>query len=165
LLCSIGTEDDDEEEVEAVAQTPVETDGTTEETGDKPAKKAKQELPQLSAEEVAELTEDTLNYDIAVLEEQLNGRKPNMSAIAQFYKKEKDYLARVAELDTVTAARDTVRAHYEVRDSGRLIVFGRSLCLWLGLAQAASGHVHGRFQYHHQQTQGDVPNDNPWWRR
>ena len=124
--CSVGNDDDDEDEEEEpaateTAQAAVETDEASEEAlaseGDKPAKRAKQALPQLSAEEVAELSEDTLNYDIAVLEEQLNGRKPNMTAIAQFYKKEKDYLARVAELDTVTAERDTVRAHYEVRGS------------------------------------------------
>lgn len=46
-----------------------------------------------------------------------------MSAIAEYYKKEKDYLARVAELDQVTQQRDSVRAHFEGLRKERLDMF------------------------------------------
>lgn len=77
----------------------------------------------LSEEELAALDQDKLDYDITVLSEQLQGRKPNMSAIAEYYKKEKDYLARVAELDEVTQQRDQVREHYEGLRKQRLDMF------------------------------------------
>ena len=40
--------------------------------------------------------------------------KPNLNAIDEYYKKESEYLARVAELDEITAQRDSARAEYDV---------------------------------------------------
>jgi structural maintenance of chromosome 4 len=41
--------------------------------------------------------------------------KPNLTAIREYYKKENEYLARVAELEAITLQRDQIRAEYEVR--------------------------------------------------
>jgi hypothetical protein len=40
--------------------------------------------------------------------------KPNLAAIREYYKKEAEYLSRVAELDAITSQRDQIRAEYEV---------------------------------------------------
>ena len=37
-----------------------------------------------------------------------------MAAIKEFYKKETEYLSRVAELDAITEKRDAVRSKFEV---------------------------------------------------
>jgi structural maintenance of chromosome 4 len=41
--------------------------------------------------------------------------KPNIAAIQEYYKKEEEYLGRVAELEAITQQRDQVRAEYDVR--------------------------------------------------
>lgn len=71
-------------------------------------------IPELSEEELAALDVEGLMYEITVTEEKLANEKPDMRAIQKFYKKEEEYLGRVAELDSVTAMRDQARAQYEV---------------------------------------------------
>jgi hypothetical protein len=48
--------------------------------------------------------------------------KPNLAAIKEYYKKEGEYLSRVADLDVVTEARDKVRADFEVSVSCVIVV-------------------------------------------
>ena len=51
---------------------------------------------------------------MSVLEDQIQQMKPNLAAIREYYKKEEEYLGRVAELDAITAQRDQNRSEYEV---------------------------------------------------
>jgi len=53
----------------------------------------------------------------------------NMAAIEEFYRKRKDYLARVAELDAATVARDESRTKYEALRKQRLDEFMRGFAV------------------------------------
>ncbi len=85
--------------------------------------------------------------------------KPNLNAIDEYYKKESEYLARVAELDEITAQRDSARAEYDV--TCRYVDVYLHCCVLThhttAPSQAAIGHFHGRIQYHHTEAQGNVP--------
>ncbi|XP_074657787.1 structural maintenance of chromosomes protein 4-like isoform X2 [Tubulanus polymorphus] len=62
-------------------------------------------------------------YAVTVLEEKLAQMKPNMSAIAEYRKKEELYLKRVSELDHVTELRDKQRKQHETLRKQRLDEF------------------------------------------
>ena len=61
----------------------------------------------LNDEQLSRLIMDDLQHEIAVVSETLQTMKPNMGAIKEYRRKEKDYNERMAELDTVTETRDS----------------------------------------------------------
>ena len=61
----------------------------------------------LNDEQLSRLIMDDLQHEIAVVSETLQTMKPNMGAIEEYRRKEKDYNERMAELDTVTETRDS----------------------------------------------------------
>ena len=77
----------------------------------------------MSAEDIATLCLDDIEYDINVLDQKLSSMKPNLSAIAEYRKKQGEYLSRVDELDTVTAERNAVRVRYDTLRKERLDMF------------------------------------------
>ncbi|NXW27362.1 SMC4 protein, partial [Phaetusa simplex] len=87
---------------------------------DKPA----EELPVLSEEELEAIKDpDVITNQIALLETQCHEMKPNLSAIAEYKKKEELYLKRVAELDDITNERDNFRQAFEDLRKQRLNEF------------------------------------------
>jgi structural maintenance of chromosome 4 len=80
-----------------------------------------EETPDMASEVSLDIVEEELGtYDredvkqeITRLEEAVSNLKPNMGAIAEYRKREQEYMERVAELDAITDARDGVRREYE----------------------------------------------------
>lgn len=77
----------------------------------------------LTEEQVAELKKDDLQYNITMLEEGLKLMKPNMKAIAEYRKKEQEYVARIGQLDQTTQERDEARKTYDGLRKKRLDEF------------------------------------------
>ncbi|NXD80625.1 SMC4 protein, partial [Halcyon senegalensis] len=86
--------------------------------------KPPEELPVLSQEELEAIKDpDIITKQIALLEAQCHEMKPNLSAIAEYKKKEELYLKRVAELDDITNERDRFRQAFEDLRKQRLNEF------------------------------------------
>ncbi|XP_054060376.1 structural maintenance of chromosomes protein 4 isoform X2 [Rissa tridactyla] len=86
--------------------------------------KPPEELPVLSEEELEAIKDpDVITSQIALLETQCHEMKPNLSAIAEYKKKEELYLKRVAELDDITNERDNFRQAFEDLRKQRLNEF------------------------------------------
>ncbi|NXY85183.1 SMC4 protein, partial [Alcedo cyanopectus] len=86
--------------------------------------KAAEELPVLSQEELEAIKDpDTITKKIALLEAQCHELKPNLSAIAEYKKKEELYLKHVSELDDITTERDNFRQAFENLQKQRLDEF------------------------------------------
>jgi structural maintenance of chromosome 4 len=77
----------------------------------------------LSDEQLSRLMMDDLQHEIAVVSETLQTMKPNMGAIEEYRRKERDYNDRMAELDTVTETRDTAKTKLESLRKQRLDEF------------------------------------------
>jgi len=77
-------------------------------------------LRELSTKELSQFELDDLQHEITVLSETLGSMKPNMGAIEEYRKKEKDYKDRMDELDTVTESRDAGKAKLEQLRKQRL---------------------------------------------
>jgi structural maintenance of chromosome 4 len=74
--------------------------------------------------EVLEATDKgALQYEIEVLQQQLAEKTPDLGAIKEFFRKEEEYLGRVAELDAITTQRDATRATFESLRKQRLELF------------------------------------------
>jgi structural maintenance of chromosome 4 len=82
-------------------------------------------LPVLSFEVLQKYDKDEILSDISVLETERNtiAKHANMGAIAEYRKKEADYLSRVAELDAVTEERNDARKKHEDLRRQRLEMF------------------------------------------
>ncbi|XP_026521553.1 structural maintenance of chromosomes protein 4 [Notechis scutatus] len=81
-------------------------------------------LPVLTQDELENIKDpDIITNQIAILEAQCHGMKPNLSAIAEYNKKEELYLKRVAELDEITNERDKFREAFEGLRKKRLNEF------------------------------------------
>ncbi|XP_010125416.1 PREDICTED: structural maintenance of chromosomes protein 4, partial [Chlamydotis macqueenii] len=86
--------------------------------------KPPEELPVLSQEELEAIKDpDAITNQIALLEAQCHEMKPNLSAIAEYKRKEDLYLKRVAELDDITSERDKFRQAFEDLRKQRLNEF------------------------------------------
>lgn len=77
----------------------------------------------LNDEQLSRLIMDDLQHEIAVVSETLQTMKPNMGAIEEYRRKERDYNDRMAELDTVTETRDTAKTKLESLRKQRLDEF------------------------------------------
>jgi len=73
--------------------------------------------------EFDELDEETLQTQITMLKSNLASNRPNMTAIAEYKKKEEVYMQRASELDEMTKARDEQRKHYDDLRKQRLTDF------------------------------------------
>jgi len=121
-------EAEEEEEAGATAEATPAADGeeaAATEGGEAAPTKAKKKsaLGPLSTEELDALDAEAIEQEITVLEEQLGEKKPNVQAIQNFYEKEEQYIAKVAELDEITEQRDQVRTEYEDLRKQRLDTF------------------------------------------
>jgi len=81
------------------------------------------ELPILNVEQLKEYDYDELKQEIALLEEAKAKMAPNMNAIREYRKKEKEYNDRVKDLETATEQRDNLRKEYEGLRKQRLDEF------------------------------------------
>ena len=80
-------------------------------------------LKQLTEEEVTELDIVKLEYELELLEQQVQQSRPNLAVIQEYKKKEEIYLQRVSEQDEITNSRDTQRKHHENLRKQRLNEF------------------------------------------
>lgn len=81
------------------------------------------DTPSPSKEELVGVSKETLQCEIAALEENLEGMTPNMAAIEEYKRKEQVHQARLEELDQVTGQRDEARRSYEAMRKERLDKF------------------------------------------
>uniref|UniRef100_A0A665U7E5 Structural maintenance of chromosomes protein n=1 Tax=Echeneis naucrates TaxID=173247 RepID=A0A665U7E5_ECHNA len=87
---------------------------------DKPA----EELPVLTPAELEEISDPNIIINkMITLETQCAQMKPNLGAIAEYKKKEEQYLQRVAQLDEITTERDKFKRGYEDLRKQRLNEF------------------------------------------
>jgi structural maintenance of chromosome 4 len=77
----------------------------------------------LNVKQLEKLKRDDLQYSITVLEESLNKMKPNMRAIEEYRRKEREYAGRVKQLDGVTSQRDEARQVHDALRKKRLDEF------------------------------------------
>ncbi|XP_050086478.1 structural maintenance of chromosomes protein 4 [Anopheles aquasalis] len=70
-------------------------------------------LKEYTEEELAGYKLPDLQYQISILEEQLNANKPNLSVIDEYLRKQEAYLQRVAVLEEITAKRNEMRKLYD----------------------------------------------------
>jgi len=132
-------EDDDErgsdkEMQDEAKESDEENEDAMEESKDQEAEKVKEEdnayadaeeaakakasnfsLPKLEDAALEQYSTDSLKKDISVLEKEREAlaKNANMGAIAEYRKKEADYLIRVADLDQVTSERNEARKEHE----------------------------------------------------
>ncbi len=79
--------------------------------------------PELSEEELVALETETVQSEIATLEERVGQMTPNMAAIQEFKRKEQLHQQRLEELDQVTGQRDEARKDFEGMRKQRLDKF------------------------------------------
>jgi structural maintenance of chromosome 4 len=115
-------EDDEEEDVdieevtseknldaEAKVEVPIE---------EKKARGGTSSLPKLADASLEQYSTESIKNDISVLEKERDtlAKNANMGAIAEYRKKEADYLSRVSDLDQITNERNEARkAHDDLR--------------------------------------------------
>jgi structural maintenance of chromosome 4 len=64
-------------------------------------------------EELGTYDAEDVKREITRLEQAIASLKPNMGAIAEYRRREKEYMERVSELDAITETRDAARREYE----------------------------------------------------
>jgi structural maintenance of chromosome 4 len=74
-------------------------------------------------DELSPRAEKELEISIAVLEREMTSMKPNISAIAEYRRKNEDYKKQVCELDDLTNRRDFVRKENDTLRKARLDEF------------------------------------------
>lgn len=70
-------------------------------------------LRDYTPEELAKMDGDKLKTQATIMEEKLKETKPNLTVIQHYAQVESDYLARVGELDAMTARRDEAKGAYD----------------------------------------------------
>ncbi|KAM9812168.1 structural maintenance of chromosomes protein 4 [Syngnathus typhle] len=83
-----------------------------------------EELPVLTAEQLDDISDPNVMVNkMITLETKCTQMKPNLGAIAEYKKKEEQYLMRVAQLDEITNQRDNFKRSYEDLRKQRLSEF------------------------------------------
>ncbi|XP_051934611.1 structural maintenance of chromosomes protein 4 isoform X1 [Hippocampus zosterae] len=72
-----------------------------------------EELPILTTEQLDIIDPNIISSKMITLESKCAQMKPNLGAIAEYQKKEEQYLQRVAQLDEITNQRDNFKRGYE----------------------------------------------------
>eukprot|EP00037_Helgoeca_nana_P029446 m.351458 g.351458 ORF g.351458 m.351458 type:complete len:1338 (-) comp27977_c1_seq4:1879-5892(-) len=111
--------DDVEGGGEEVVSAEVPAEGATE----SPSKRSNRILQTFTAEHLATVDDEQLEYDINILQEKLGKKKHNAKAIQDFYAKEEEYIAKVSELDEITEKRDALRSKFDDMRKARLEKF------------------------------------------
>ena len=71
------------------------------------------ELPTFSPEELAEMSKEELKSAIVGFEEKVSKGSGNLAVLAEYRKREQEFLDRAMDLDEVTAQRDAQKAKYD----------------------------------------------------
>ena len=126
-----------------------------------------------------------VKYEITMLEEAIGRMSPNMAAIAEWRRKERECRERRRELDEATDRRDAARSQLDGLRKQVCVSFlfllelfaeGLSFLATRSTASvapftpharrpAAAGRVYGGLRGHHDAAQGDVPDDHAGRRR
>merc|ERR1711936_1201869 len=64
-------------------------------------------------QELAELDEKAWQYELNVMEEEYNSKRPDLGAIEEYKRKEAVYLERVSELDEITKKKEEQRRRHD----------------------------------------------------
>lgn len=124
-LIAIDEEDDDEEE-QAVegdsASALVEGQEPAAQQPKRP-RETSTELPEHTPDELEAVNRDQLNAEIAQLEEEIGKAKPNLNVLAEYRKREADYLERAKDLENTTMLRDQAKKRYDDLRKTRLDEF------------------------------------------
>jgi structural maintenance of chromosome 4 len=113
---NVDEEDEDEDEV-------ADDDEELDEAADAKIDSKVPNFRELTEEQLLRLSENDLKYNLAILEEEIGGMAPNMKAIQEYQRKEREYAKRVVELDSITSERDGARKVYETLRKKRLDEF------------------------------------------
>ncbi|WVR08284.1 hypothetical protein IAU60_005331 [Kwoniella sp. DSM 27419] len=110
-------EDEDEQEVATKAAEDGNEEGADgEEDAEKPARKRKDnptELVEFSPDELREVDKELLNAEIVELEEEIGKARPNLNILAEYRKREAEFLDRARDMEAVTNARDGAKKRYD----------------------------------------------------
>ena len=71
------------------------------------------ELPQFSEDELRAVDENATRREQTLLEERLAERSANMSVLAEYRKREAEFLSRAKDLESTTQERDTAKQRYD----------------------------------------------------
>ncbi len=83
-------------------------------------------LPELTDDELADVGKDEipiLNAEISQLEEELGKAKPNLNVLAEYRKREAEFLERGRDLEQITNLRDEAKKRYDDLRKTRLEQF------------------------------------------
>ncbi|WVQ96218.1 hypothetical protein IAU59_003322 [Kwoniella sp. CBS 9459] len=121
--------DEDEEEEEEEAQEKVDTEAQAEPDADaeesqdgaeatkkavpKKKKENSTELVEYSPDELREVDKELLNAEITELEEEIGKARPNLNILAEYRKREAEFLDRARDMEGVTSARDSAKQRYD----------------------------------------------------
>ncbi|KIR29545.1 hypothetical protein I309_01614 [Cryptococcus deuterogattii LA55] len=95
----------------------------TEKASSKKKKQSSMELEQYSPDELRATNETALKAYIAELEDDVKSSRPNLNILAEYRKREAEFLDRARDLETVTNARDAAKARYDELRKVRLDEF------------------------------------------
>lgn len=130
-------DDEDEEEEEGEEE---EEEGEGEGDGQPQEKKQKQkaakgqdeeededdeplELPEYPEEELRAIDKESIKAEIVVYEEKVAKGQGNMTVLAEYRRREQEYLSRAKDLDATTEERDAAKARYDALRKERLETF------------------------------------------
>jgi len=101
------------------------SDEQEEENSDETSEIDSKALPQFQDSALKQYDRNEVKQEIVMLEKERDSlaKNANMAAIAEYQKKEKDYLARVSDLDDVTKTRNEARMKHEDLRRQRLEMF------------------------------------------
>ncbi|ORX37975.1 RecF/RecN/SMC N terminal domain-domain-containing protein [Kockovaella imperatae] len=118
-LAYIDEEDEDEEEepVEDPARQ-ASVDGGPAGEDERPAPKQKREkesheLAEYSPDELRAVDKEMLNAEITQLEEEIGKAKPNLTVLAEYRRREAEFLDRARDMEAVTSQRDAAKKRYD----------------------------------------------------
>ncbi|KIR56495.1 hypothetical protein I315_00669 [Cryptococcus gattii Ru294] len=94
-----------------------------EKASSKKKKQSGMELEQYSPDELRATNETALKAYIAELEDDVTSSRPNLNILAEYRKRESEFLDRARDLETVTNARDAAKARYDELRKVRLDEF------------------------------------------
>ncbi|WWD20077.1 hypothetical protein CI109_104551 [Kwoniella shandongensis] len=116
-LVYIDEEEEDEEEEDQPKEDAEGEDGDAAvEKAERPTKKRRQdplELVEYSPDELREVDKELLNAEITELEEETGKARPNLNILAEYRKREAEFLDRAKDMEAVTNARDSAKKRYD----------------------------------------------------
>ncbi|KAK8849453.1 hypothetical protein IAR55_004786 [Kwoniella newhampshirensis] len=116
---------EEEEEEEDQPHDDAEAEGGKREKVEKPKKQKRDplELVEYSPDELQEVDKELLNAEITELEEETGKARPNLNILAEYRKREAEFLDRARDMEAVTNARDSAKKRYDELRKVRLDEF------------------------------------------